>query len=612
MKKTAARKRPPIQADQIRAIRRLAQTGETATALQRIDRLIAQYPEHKPLYALAWEIAAQGQGARYAVARALDWTRASPNSQAAWQALSDDAADAGFVALTLHAQHRLAALAGETLPLPEGFDSPLGRVPFEIALANDRVRAALAAGRFTEVEALAAGHDHFSLRNNVAIARFHLGDIVGALELFEASWQQEPHQLFALERMIALRLWTRGRDAAAGLAAPMRATPALRSDDALAKVHALLLLEEWQAADAAWRESCEAAFWEGVAEVEKAAQFELAGAYAALRLGDRDAMNERLDMAANNLPASQRTLTRQIALAAAAPESGQMPDLALGLVYDWFPRTWIDRVVALGARKVKAFAENDQALMRECDAHPDYLCCVYQFGGETGRRFAEHILVQRALEGDGAARQTLIDLLARPYGPDAARSELQINLLQLGLLEKGATVSVWLKGELQATRLQTKTIHADTKPSSLPPGSMALIEKAQALSAQNRLDECLAILDQLLVKHPDSPMLYINLAGIKEALGHPQEEVERLVRQAYARDPNYLFALARLAGFAARRGEVDEAKAMLAPLLERESYHFSEWRAILLAQIELARALGDQAAERDLESQIAELGRLFA
>ncbi len=609
MKKTAARKRPPIQAEQIHAIRRLAQAGETDRALQRLDRLIAQHPEHKPLYALAWEIAAQGMGARRAVVRALDWTRASPNSQAAWQALSDGAAAAGFIALTLHAQERLAALAGEAMPLPAGFNSPFGRMPFEVALANERVRAAMAAGRFAEAEALAAGHDHFSLRNNEAIARFHLGNIVGALELFEASWQQEPRQLFALERMIALRLWTRGRDAATGLAAPMRSTPALRSDDALAKMHALLMLDEWQAADEAWRESCEADFWKG--EIENSAQFDLAGAYAALRLGDLDAMNERLDMAAKNLPVSQRTLTRQIALAAAAPESGQMPDLALVSVYDWFPKTWIDRVVALGARKASLLAENE-ALMRECDAHPDYLCCVYQFGGEAGRRFAEHILVQRALEGDAAARQTLFELLARPYGPDAARTELQSNLLQLGLLEKGASVSVWLKGKPRDIRLKALNIHADPKPSPSPPDSTALLGKSRTLIAQNRLDDCLPILEQLIAKHPDSPVFYNDLANIKEALGHPQEEVEALVRRAYALDPNNLFAVAKLARFAARRGEIDTAKDMLGPLLERENYHFSEWRAILRAQIELARALGDQATERDLENQLIELERHFA
>lgn len=40
--------------------------------------------------------------------------------------------------------------------------------------------------------------------------------------------------------------------------------------------------------------------------------------------------------------------------------------------------------------------------------------------------------------------------------------------------------------------------------------------------------------------------------------------------------------------------------------------HFSEWRAILLAQIELARALGEQAAERELENKLIELERHFA
>lgn len=610
MKKRSATKQAVVTPDQIIAVRRLAKAGKVKEALERIDKYIAQHPGHKPLYGLAWEIAGMAKHPSWAVERALDWTRASPNSTAAWQALAEDALAGGYFALGFFARDHLAVLSDSAAPPLDDLDTPFGTMRFEEALANDTARVYMAAGHFDKALAALEGFDHVVLRNNMALIRFQQGEIGDALAAFEENWQREPRNLFALEHVVRLRLWTRGLDAAAGLVAPLKATPALRSDDALAKLNALLILGDWQAADAAWRASAEADFWQGPQEIDKSAAFDFAGGIAAFRLGDIKTMSDRLDDAARNDPDLRKPAMR-LERASIAPELGEAPDIALGTLAQWFPQAWIDRLTGLKTYKGKETEDRYDALMRECDAHADYLGIVAELGGESGRFLAISILKLRAKEGDQAARQMLIGLLARPCGPDKVRTGLHADMVELGLLPEGGTVSMLVQGKLREIRHMAMKIHAEASPPDLPPESHAQLEKVFDLIARQRLADCIAILEKLIARHPDKPFLYNNLAGIKEGLGHPDKEIEALLQKAHALDPDYLFAIAGLARQAARRGEIERAKDMLEPLLGRSSYHFTEWRSILMTQVELAKAQGEFGAALKLQEQIFELQEQF-
>ena len=52
-------------------------------------------------------------------------------------------------------------------------------------------------------------------------------------------------------------------------------------------------------------------------------------------------------------------------------------------------------------------------------------------------------------------------------------------------------------------------------------------------------------------------------------------------------------------------------KAMLQPLLERNSYHYSEWRSILLTQVEMAKQLGESTVVFGLNKQLTALQEQF-
>lgn len=101
------------------------------------------------------------------------------------------------------------------------------------------------------------------------------------------------------------------------------------------------------------------------------------------------------------------------------------------------------------------------------------------------------------------------------------------------------------------------------------------------------------------------------IRSVKEGLQHPEGEIEALFEKAHALDPDYLFATSGLARIAARRGDLERAKTLLAPLLWRKSYHFTEWRSILMTQQAMAVQQGELAAALEIRRNIEDLQERF-
>lgn len=581
MGKPAREERP--QPAQIEAIRRLAEEGRDDEAHARLDRLRHQFPGFRPLLALAYEVAALGGSQLLTIEAAWNWTRGSPNSAAAWEALHD-AAGGAFPALAIHASRRLDALADKPLKEIEDVSTPFGPLSFEASWRMDLCRVMLSCSRFDEAAALVEGIAFPSARNNLALAEFARGRIASAAAMIEANWRETPANLFALERLIRLRLWTEGTEAAAAFTGPLLATRPQRWDDLRAKMIALLLLERFAEAEALYTEFAD---WE---HEDERCELHYLGAYAAWRLGDVAGMEQRLKESGRDgegFEEAGKILDRSLFLRL----RDDAPDWVIGDRASWWPMGNIAEI-----RKTTKTDEDAARTMDRLAPSNAYLGRMMEQGGEGGRVLGFALLKYRAGQGDAAAIAELRGLLARPCGPDQQRSEIHGWLAEKGFLAKGERSQLLAGGALREVRAHhVRIVATPMGEDELPPADAKDYHRMHDLMHAGKHEAAHEVMARLHQKHPDNPRILANFAAIRQALGHPPDEVEALVRRAFEIDPDYLFARTNLANILAGRGDTEGAVELVKPLMERDEMHISEWRALTLTQMEIARAKGDFA-----------------
>lgn len=594
------------QSAQLDAVRKLSRSGRHEEAQTRAAELRARYPDFKPLLALAWEVDDAAGYFLSASLHAWDWSTSSPGSLAALEALQNSAFAAGLPALGASAATKLAQAEGKPLPDLPPLPGPLGDLTFDQAVAVDLSRLLLSFGRFGETIAALEGIDHPSTRNNLGLARFAQGEIAAALAGFEATWRQDMRNLFALHQVVRLRLWTGGHGPADELTDVLRDTQPLRAEDAYGKMFGLLLLGAHDEAIGTWQALQDAAFWDEESARESSACAYFAG-LAALRKGDMDAAGalffEALNLDPDNLDA-ERASTALMFRA-----FGKEVDAKAGEFRDWFPQSWLaEYQAAKGAHAKEAILDAQQ---RRCDAHADYLGAAAELGGEVVRFYAEGILKSRALNGDAAALGMLRSLLTRPCGPDKVRLDLDIWLQENGFVEAGQPQQLLVRGEVQELALRPMRLHAEKKDIGLPPASQTRLEQMHRLLARTDLHGALRIAEALAADHPENPTLIGNIANLKDALGHDMDEIETLFQRAAELDPAYLFAQVGLARIAARKGNTERARELLKPLQGREEYHVSEWRAIVIAEREIALTRQDMESVRQWDDALDAIRKQF-
>lgn len=594
------------QAAQLDAVRKLSRNGRHTEAHARVAELRAHFPDFKPLLALAWEVDDNAGDYLAASLRAWDWSMASPGSLAALEALRNSAFDANLPSLGASASQRLAQAEGKPFPEIPPLRGPLADLSFDQAVAIDLSRMFLTFNRFGEAITVLEGCDHSCTRNNLGLARFAQCKIAEALAGYEANWQQDMRNLFALHQVLRLRLWTGGRELACELSGALRDAQALRGEDAYGQMFGLLLLGLHDEAIAAWRVIRDAEFWSEENDREKSVCTYFAG-LAALRTGDVEAAGklffEALDFDPNNKDAS----TASAALMFRAV--GKEFDVRAGEFRDWFPQTWtVELKAAKGAQAQEAIIG---AQRRRCDAHPDYLAIAAELGGTAVRFYAMSILKARAQDGDAAALDTLRKLLTRPCGPDQVRMDLDLWLKENSFVDTSQAQQLLIRGEVQELALSQKRLHSEQTDIGLPPAAQARLDQMHQLLRQADLQGGMRIAKELAAAYPQQATLAGNIASIKEALGHDLDEVEAQFQRAAELDPAYFFAQAGLARIAARNGDTERARELLKPLHGHEEYHFSEWRAILLAERAIALAQQDMNAVFEWDDALETLKEQF-
>ncbi|MEO8409631.1 MAG: hypothetical protein ABI478_03605 [Propionivibrio sp.] len=593
-KKPKPENRP--QAGQIEAIERHLERGEVAAAQQRLARLNAAYPGFKPLYRLAYEIAcATGSRAREVFA-AWQWGAASPNSKAAFEALAESAGPE-FPYLYLHALERLNELGEdfkhEIDTLRAGFLDPLSE---DEGQRLDLCRVLLGNEKPAEARALVESINLPEAQNNVGQAFFLEGKIAEAEAVWAGVVASAPDDAFALARLFAVRLWLAGKAAAAPLAERVLALAPEDCDDVSCQLDVAIMSDQLTAADAIYLAVLAAPWFAAGADFASLdlarTRLHQAGALIAWRLGRHDEAMARLDRIddADDGDGSDALfdLREQLTLCRL---SGDTPDWGVGQMSQWWP------LVHLLALHPEKFASDDEVFERwhAPMPHADYLAAVALNGGQGANALGVaglRYLVRSGAAQSEAAGQALISLLALPCGPDAVRSELHRWLGQIGLLDKEAPVAMLVGGKLTELRPFELTIHSDAveEETVLSAADHRTYMKVIDLMGSRNIAKALPLMEDLLRRYPDYGRVLTTVATLREAAGEPIERWAPLVRHAVDVDPDYSFARTGMVKVLAREGQLDAARDQLKPLLELKEMHSSEWRSLLLAQIEIAKA----------------------
>lgn len=202
-------------------------------------------------------------------------------------------------------------------------------------------------------------------------------------------------------------------------------------------------------------------------------------------------------------------------------------------------------------------------------------------GDPDGRQLA----LQIATTLETPEMQTALrDFALGKWGPDAMRLKAMQIAQEAGLLPPGE-VRLWSKGNWNEVRLMNYEFH-DEPLFHHPTPIQEQLQEAISIMQEGRLDEAERLLNQVRKIEPNAPDVLNNLAGVY-SLQRRDKEAEILIRQSHALDPDYLFGRTNLAIILVHRGEIEEAKALIEPLLSRRRLHFSELASLALAQIEL-------------------------
>ncbi|NJM40622.1 MAG: tetratricopeptide repeat protein [Anaerolineae bacterium] len=122
-----------------------------------------------------------------------------------------------------------------------------------------------------------------------------------------------------------------------------------------------------------------------------------------------------------------------------------------------------------------------------------------------------------------------------------------------------------------------------------------LAEQAYDALEDDDGEEAETLLKEAVALEPDSPDLLNNLCKAYE-IQDRTDEARAMTEEIHRRFPDYLFARVTLAAVHAKEGRVEEAKALLDPLLTQTEFHISEFAALCMAEVELALAQNQREA----------------
>jgi predicted Zn-dependent protease len=155
---------------------------------------------------------------------------------------------------------------------------------------------------------------------------------------------------------------------------------------------------------------------------------------------------------------------------------------------------------------------------------------------------------------------------------------------------------MWMGGEWREILTFGFEIHGEPLTEYSPQVERWMREAWSALYESNGM-RAERVLTKALAEYPEDPSLLNNLAVAFRLRGR-DEEADTLIERIHERHPDYVFARTGLASQCIERGELEEARQLLDPLMHRERMHYSEFDAFCGAYIQLYLAEDNVDAAR--------------
>jgi tetratricopeptide (TPR) repeat protein len=264
----------------------------------------------------------------------------------------------------------------------------------------------------------------------------------------------------------------------------------------------------------------------------------------------------------------------------------------------WVAQKTIDELkLVIGASsKCKDDEQKSKAIQKFLTKHPNFTSLIPALldrGDIQGRSLAYSLAF---LAKTQKMQNAIRDFALSQRGPDDMRYHAATKLSALGLLPE--TIRMWLQGKWQDISLLNYEFHNEPifKHSPEVQGMLTQAYWLMKTPTPETLDQAETILKQAL-DITTSPTLLNNLALCYEYQGR-REEGQALLREVIEKFPDYILSKVGIARGHIIKGELDEAQAILKPIMQRKRFHYDEFSAFSNAYIELLVAQRQRSGAR--------------
>ncbi len=182
-------------------------------------------------------------------------------------------------------------------------------------------------------------------------------------------------------------------------------------------------------------------------------------------------------------------------------------------------------------------------------------------------------------------------------GPDDTRLHAALMLRRDGLVNAGRPLLLWQEGQYQEMSPPRYEITAEVPAIPYPPNIAKLMDKALERRTHNDPEGAARAYRQVLAQDPTISEAELQL-GLLAMMQQDQATADTYFTQALEHDPDSVMARVTLASLRISQGRRDEARTLLVPLVDRETFQVNQFASYIFTVAELAAADGDARRAR--------------